>query len=38
MAASFAQKQWGGRIDVLRLTKLLYLADSAAVARYGRPI
>jgi uncharacterized phage-associated protein len=37
MAAFFAQKQ-GGRINVLKLTKLLYLADRVAIAGYGRPI
>lgn len=37
MAAIFTQKQ-GGRINVLKLTKLLYLADREAVAKHGRPI
>lgn len=37
MAAFFTQKQ-GGRINVLKLTKLLYLADREAIARHGRPI
>lgn len=37
MAAFFGQKQ-GGVISVLKLTKLLYLADRESLTRYGRPI
>lgn len=37
MAAVFAKKE-GGRINVLKLAKLLYLADRASIARYGSPI
>jgi len=37
MAAVFASKE-GGRINVLKLAKLLYLADRASMARYGSPI
>ncbi len=37
MAAFFGQKQ-GGVINVLKLTKLLYLADRESLTRYGRPI
>lgn len=37
MAAFFGQKQ-GGVINVLKLTKLLYLADRESLAKYGRPI
>lgn len=37
MAAFFGQKQ-GGVINVLKLTKLLYLADREALTRYGYPI
>jgi uncharacterized phage-associated protein len=37
MAAFFAKKD-GDVIPVLKLTKLLYLADREALARYGEPI
>jgi uncharacterized phage-associated protein len=37
MAAFFARKQ-GGTINVLKLTKLLYLSDRVSLARYGHPI
>lgn len=37
MAAYFIQKQ-GGRMDVLKLVKLLYLADRESLRRYGEPI
>jgi uncharacterized phage-associated protein len=37
MAAFFAKKE-GDVIPVLKLTKLLYLADREALARYGEPI
>ena len=37
VAAFFANKE-GGRINVLKLTKLLYLADRACMDRYDRPI
>ena len=37
MAAFFADKQ-GGEIDILKLIKLLYLADRESVDRYGAPI
>lgn len=37
MSAFFAQKE-GGIIPVLKLVKLLYLADREALARYGAPI
>lgn len=37
MAAFFGQKQ-GSVINVLKLTKLLYLADRESLTRYGRPI
>lgn len=37
MAAFFTQKQ-GGSINVLKLTKLLYLADRESIAQYGLPI
>lgn len=37
MAAVFARKE-GGRINVLKLAKLLYLADRCSMARYGAPI
>jgi uncharacterized phage-associated protein len=37
MSAFFGQKQ-GGVINVLKLTKLLYLADRESLRRYGHPI
>jgi uncharacterized phage-associated protein len=37
MAAVFASKQ-GGTINVLKLSKLLYLADRESMSRYGVPI
>lgn len=37
MAAVFAHKQ-GGVINVLKLTKLLYLADRESLTKYGYPI
>ena len=37
MAAIFAHKQ-GGSINVLKLIKLLYLADRESLKRYGAPI
>lgn len=37
MAAFFAQKQ-GGTINILKLTKLLYLADRESIEQYGFPI
>ena len=37
MAAFFGQKQ-GGVINILKLTKLLYLADRESLTRYGHPI
>ena len=37
MAAFFAKKE-GGVIPVLKLIKLLYLSDRAALQRYGEPI
>lgn len=37
MAAFFGQKQ-GGVINVLKLIKLLYLADRMSLTKYGRPI
>ncbi len=37
MSAFFAQKE-GGRINILKLIKLLYLADRESMARYGTPI
>lgn len=37
MAAVFAAKQ-DGTINVLKLTKLLYLADRESITRYGAPI
>jgi uncharacterized phage-associated protein len=37
MAAVFASKQ-GGAINVLKLSKLLYLADRESMSRYGVPI
>jgi uncharacterized phage-associated protein len=37
MAAYFAKKQ-GGTINVMKLVKLMYLADRESVQRYGEPI
>jgi len=37
MAAFFTEKQ-GGTIDMLKLVKLLYLADREAMDRFGEPI
>lgn len=37
MAAYFADEQ-GGRINILKLMKLLYLADRESMSRYGAPI
>ena len=37
-AAAFLLKIRGGRMSYLKLIKLLYLADRAALARWGRPI
>lgn len=37
MAAFFADRQ-GGRINILKLMKLLYLADRESMARHGEPI
>ncbi len=37
MAAFFTEKQ-GGTIDMLKLVKLLYLADREAMSRFGEPI
>lgn len=37
MAAYFADRQ-GGRINILKLMKLLYLADRAAMVEHGEPI
>ena len=37
IAAYFAQRQ-GGIINVLKLTKLLYLADRESLRQFGRPI
>lgn len=37
MAAYFADRQ-GGQINILKLMKLLYLADREAMSRYGAPI
>ena len=37
MAAFFADRE-GGNINVLKLMKLLYLADRESMRRYGRPI
>ncbi len=36
--AAFLAKKEGGRINILKLTKLLYLADRESIARYGYPI
>lgn len=37
MAAFFATRQ-GGRIYILKLIKLMYLADRESISRYGSPI
>lgn len=37
MSAFFAKRQ-GGTINILKLIKLLYLADRESMARYGTPI
>lgn len=37
MAAYFASRQ-GGKINILKLMKLLYLADRESMSRYGVPI
>lgn len=37
MAAYFADRQ-GGQINILKLMKLLYLADRESMSRYGAPI
>lgn len=37
MAAFFMNKE-GGEIDILKLMKLLYLADRESIDRYGEPI
>ena len=37
-AAAYLLKRRGGQMSYLKLIKLLYLADRAALARWGRPI
>ena len=36
--AAYLARQQGGRINILKLMKLLYLADRESMSRYGEPI
>lgn len=38
MAAFFAAKEPGSKINVMKLIKLMYLSDRESLARYGEPI